>query len=262
MKALRWGDNDKYFGPITYARDRRWKPLTIDLSSADDEDRCCSLRLSAFGHTVIVALPPIVPSYRERVYPTGWTAETIARLGRNWYWQVDQRSFGFTVSDGHLDVRFGRQTNDSSTERRWGKFLPWTQWRHVRFSLYGIDGGHVWSSAGGKYDWEAQRAAEECCPGLSFDFLDYDGEAIVAATKIDEREWRFGTGWFEWLSLFRRPRIARSLDIKFTAETGERKGSWKGGTVGHSIAMLPGELHEAAFRRYCAEHHMTFVKAA
>jgi hypothetical protein len=35
------------------------------------------------------------------------------------------------------------------------------------------------------------------------------------------------------------------------------KGSWKGGTVGHSIAMLPGELHGAAFARYCEQHEMT-----
>lgn len=59
----------------------------------------------------------------------------------------------------------------------------------------------------------------------------------------------------------RRNRLAvrRSLDIQFSGETGTRKGSWKGGTVGHSIDMLPGELHEAAFRRYCSEHKMAFV---
>ena len=38
-------------------------------------------------------------------------------------------------------------------------------------------------------------------------------------------------------------------------ETGREKGSWKGGTIGTSIEMLPGELHESAFRRYCDEEH-------
>jgi hypothetical protein len=52
------------------------------------------------------------------------------------------------------------------------------------------------------------------------------------------------------------------LDIRFSEETGRRKGSWKGGTLGHGIDMLPGELHEAAFRRYCATHEMEFVGAA
>lgn len=37
---------------------------------------------------------------------------------------------------------------------------------------------------------------------------------------------------------------------------------WKGGTTGHAINMLSGELHEAAFRRYCAENNMTFVSVA
>jgi hypothetical protein len=90
-------------------------------------------------------------------------------------------------------------------------------------------------------------------------FNDFDGEVITATTHIEEREWRFGTGWFAWLSLFRRPRIIRSLDIRFSAEVGPRKGSWKGGTMGHSIEMLPGELHRGAFQRYAAKHNLRNV---
>jgi len=90
-------------------------------------------------------------------------------------------------------------------------------------------------------------------------FRDFDGEELTATTHISEHEWHFGEGQFKWLSLFRRPKISRSLDISFSGETGRRKGSWKGGTTGHSIEMLPGELHYAAFQRYCAEHQMTFI---
>ena len=83
---------------------------------------------------------------------------------------------------------------------------------------------------------------------------------FTARTLIEEREWRLGEGWFKWLSLFRGPKISRSLDIRFSGETGRRKGSWKGGTTGHSIQLkFLGELHETAFRRYCAAHEMTFV---
>ena len=74
-------------------------------------------------------------------------------------------------------------------------------------------------------------------------------------------EHRFGTKSFKWLSWFVAPKISRSLMLQFQKETGRRKKSWKGGTVGHSIRMLPGELHESAFRRYCQEHDMTFVRA-
>lgn len=268
----RWGDNDRYFGPFTYARDiRGWRPLAVVLASGDDEHPGCQLRLSAFGHTLITALPSIVRPWRRKVYPNerypgSWDAATIERLGRHWYWDTHKREYGVSYSDGFLQVFLGRQTDDSSTEQRWSKFLPWTQWRHVRRSLYGLNGEHYWTEPetrlplGGE-DWEAKRAIEDACPSRSFAFKDYDGEALTARTHIEEREWCFGTGWFKWLSAFRRPKIRRSLDIRFSGETGKRKGSWKGGTLGHGIEMLPGELHEAAFRRYCAKHEMVFEGA-
>lgn len=267
----RWGDNDTYLGPLTYARDRRgYRPLAMILASGCDEYPGASFRISCLGHTVILALPQwVLRPYRERVTAKSWDAATVERLGRDWYWSIDRREYGFTISDGHLSVELGRQTSDSSTEQRWGCFLPWTQWRHVRHSFYGLQGEHVatLSNTGRSYRddpdrWKRERAIEEATPTVSFQFDDFDGERIIATTKIEEREWHFGTGWFKWLSLFRRPKVSRSLDLIFSSEVGRRKGSWKGGTVGHSIEMLPGELHEAAFRRYCRQNEMEFVGAA
>jgi len=275
MNTRRWGDNDHYFGPFTFAFRERWRHFAVVLSSADDDDRGANLRISAFGNTMIVAMPNwIIRPYRTKVYP-GWDDVTVKRLGRDWYWDVDERVFGFTLCDGHLSVKLGRQTHDSSTTQDWGCFLPWTQWRHVRHSFYGLDGRHFWTESDEETRAVSRLGAEsrseryeivrqwaERCPTMSFAFDDFDGERITATTKIDEREWRFGTGYFKWLSLFRRPKIRRSLDIHFSSETGGRKGSWKGGTIGHSIGMLPDELHEAAFRRYCSENKMTFVGAS
>jgi hypothetical protein len=107
--------------------------------------------------------------------------------------------------------------------------------------------------------WEERKAIEDGCPSLTLAFTDFDGERLTARTRIEEREWRLGTGWFKWLSVFRKPMIKRSLDIRFSGETGREKGSWKGGTIGHGIEMLPGELHASAFRRYCDGHGMTFI---
>jgi hypothetical protein len=106
--------------------------------------------------------------------------------------------------------------------------------------------------------WEEKRKIEESCPSITFQFSDFDGEKITARTHIEEYQWLFGAGWFKWLAWFRKPKICRYLEIEFANETGRRKGSWKGGTLGHAIEMAPNELHEAAFRRYCAEHEMTF----
>ena len=136
--------------------------------------------------------------------------------------------------------------------------MPWANWRHVRHTLYGLDGNHVWAQLEG-LPWEESRERQDSCPSVTFEFDDFDGERIRATTKIEEREWRFGTGWFKWLSIFRRPMIRRTLDIDFSAQTGRRKGSWKGGTLGHGINMLPREAPVEAFQRYCAEHEMTFI---
>jgi hypothetical protein len=144
MMARRWGDNDTYFGPLTFARSHRgYRPTAIMLGSGDDEYPGASLRVSVLGATVILALPGwLVPAERTKVYPTSWDAATIQRLGRNWYWDVKRREFGFTLSEGHLSLHYGRQTHDSSTEKSRGWFLPWRSWRHVRHSLYDLTGAH------------------------------------------------------------------------------------------------------------------------
>ena len=40
------------------------------------------------------------------------------------------------------------------------------------------------------------------------------------------------------------------LDLEFSKETGYEKGSWKGGTMGHSITIQYGEEPLEAFKRY------------
>jgi hypothetical protein len=258
----RWGDNDKHFGPFTFSFRETWKPLAIVLSSGDEEREDCCIRFQVFGTTMICELPQIVKPWRK------W----VDLRGKEWaqsdgYWDEHPREYGFCLSEGHLHVKFGAQTGDSSTTQDWGCFLPWTEWRHIRHSFYGLQGEHVAtlpdtgkSYLGNPSRWEQERAIADATPTASFEFEDFDGERIVATTRIEECEWRAGVGWFKWLALFRKARVSRSLDLRFSSEVGKRKGSWKGGTVGHSIEMLPGELHEAAFRRYCTKEGLLFVK--
>lgn len=261
LKALRWGDHDRYFGPFTWAYSKSYPHWAVVLKADVNEDSDCgtaSLRLSAGNYTLIAMLPPIIKPHTRRVIP-GWDAVTIARLGRDYYDLATERAYGFSYSDGFLQVFRGLRTDDSSTDRSWCCHLPWTQWRHVRHSFYGLLGEHLYdepqTAARLSDDWEARRAREDAVPTAAFVIKDFDDEKLTATTKIEEREWRFGAGWFKWLSLFRRPKIRRSLNISFSNETGPEKGSWKGGTMGTSIDMLPGEIHEQAFRRYCDGEH-------
>jgi len=254
MKAARWGDDDRYFGPFTWSYSNSYPHWAVVLRSRGDDDTetgQCTLRISLGKATLIVVLPQIIRPWREKVQ-TNWDAETVQRLGRDWYWRMDPRQYGVSLSDGHYTVYYGRVTHDSSTDQNWGGFLPWTQWRHVRRSLYGLD-GRIFETVPERADYATWKALEEACPTARFSFEDYDGKVIVATTRIEEREWRAGEGWFKWLSWFRRPKIRRSLNLEFSDEVGPEKGSWKGGMMGTAIDMLPGELHEAAFRRFCEQ---------
>lgn len=265
MKAIRWSDNDKYLGPFTVAWDRRYKPFSVILSSGDgDEYAGCRLHMSAFGLTLIAALPQIVKPWRKWVDTSHYSWSESPDSG---YWDTGSRDFGFSLSEGFLSIARGRVTNDSSTEQRWSCFLPWTQWRSVRETLFDTSGSVFYERRGqspryGTDAWDAQRAAKDTCPTVTFSFKDFDEEPITAKTRLEETEMRRGTGKFKWVSLLCKKRVWRSLDIQFSGETGKRKGSWKGGTIGHGIDVLPGELHEDAFRRYCKKHDMTFGGAA
>lgn len=263
ISARRWGDNDRYLGPFTWAWSDIYRHKAIVLRSRGEEDSDggqCSLRISLGKATLIIALPNIVRPWREKRFPN-WDAETISRLGRNWYWYVKPRQFGVSLNDGHLTIYFGRVTHDSSTDQNWGCFLPWTQWRHVRHSLYGVHGEHYRTdpkaklpvTLGGHRSWEEWREIEKNCPTVAFEIEDFDGQHLTATTRIEEREWHFGTGCFKWLSGFRSAKIRRSLNIELSDEMGREKGSWKGGTMGTSIEMTQTELHESAFRRFCEQ---------
>lgn len=278
MRHVRWaGEADRYWGPFTYAAERRkhgYRALGIVLTSGkagDDWDERrhsrCYVRIHLLGHTLIAALPQIIKPHCEwKDITTEPTRSQIIAQGRKpGYWDVDAREFGFTFTEGALHYSYGRQSGDSTTDRSGVWFLPWRGHRHIRHSLYDLRGEH-WVSipqdsmrrdrkgnfVGIRHSWDARNALTQACPSVQFEFDDIDGERLVATTRIEEREWLRGTGWFRWLSWFTRPNISRSLDIRYSGEQGREKGSWKGGTIGTSIEMLPGELHEEAFRRHCA----------
>lgn len=264
----RYSGNDRHFGPFTYSTHSNdsWRPLGVMLNSGGDDEaegdnNGCHLMLQWFGRTLIVELPRLLPDYRIRHTATYWDEATIARMGRDYYFETFPREYGFRFSEDALHLSFGPQTNSSVDTKSKVFFLPWKNWRFIRQSWYGPTGQHIetlWETSdrevrSAQLDWRLEF--EKKLVKTRFEIEDFDGQRIGVSTHIEEREWRFGTGAFAWLSLFRRRKIVRSLDIRFDKEVGKEKGSWKGGLIGTSIEMLPGELHEAAFRRYCDQEH-------
>lgn len=257
FKVSRWSDNDKFWGPFTYSKDTRdYRPFAITLSSADDDDRVCNLRLSAFGHTLILALPDVIKPTKVWVSTSHYD---WAKSPDSGYWQVDKREYGISYNEKYLSVRYGRSTMDSDTDKTWGWFIPWLQWRYIGIRYYDDKGDYfgdvmqptikLGEEARRKH-WNYEISIKERCPQICFGFTDYDGTEVVALTRIEEREYQLGEGSFKWLSWFRQPKFYRALNIDYSVEVGRRKGSWKGGTIGTSILMLENELHLHAFKRH------------
>lgn len=267
-KAIRWSDNDRYFGPFTYASESRYRKFAIMLGSGDGDDYPgCRLRISVGKHTLIIALPAIIKPWRKwHEITTEPTRSKMIEAGRKpGYWDSYDREYGFSTFEGSLHLHLGPQTHDSDTTKSKVWFYPWREHRQVRHSVYDLDGELFadlpdWNfrSASGRNAYAASNVLEAACPAAKFAFEDFDGERIVATCRIEEREWRRGKGLFRLFYLGRNS-VSRFLDLQFSSEVGKRKGSWKGGTIGHSIEMLPGELHLSAFRRYCDKQGLTFI---
>lgn len=250
-------DNERRWGPLTWGRSS-WNPWRMVLSSGggDEGDKRNSLTVYAFGWIVRLWLPTIVQPWKRWVDTSQYA---WAKGPGSGYWEVEPREFGFSLHEGFLQLFLGPQTNDSTTTKDWCCHLPWTQWRHVRFTLYDLDGHEFWTQRAadivGMERFAEQREFEALVPKAVFEFDDYDGKRIQATTHVEESEMRRGVKWCRWVSLFTKPRIRRSLRIKFSEEVGPEKGSWKGGTTGHGIDMLEHEDAEAAFKRYCEQDH-------
>ena len=243
-------DNDKRFGPFEYGQ-TSWKNYSISFETGDDEYLRNSLNFW-FGNFVCrLPFKQIIKPYKRKIKARYWSQEDIDRMGRDWYYEIYKREYSISVSDGAMHLRYGEQTHDSTTDKSKCYFLPWRNYSFVRHSMYDVNGNHWKTEKNTHIDYEVQQK----CPKVCFELEDYDGEKIIAETRMEERQYKLGTGYFKWLSWFKKDIVSKTLDIWFDKETGREKGSWKGGTVGHSIEMNKNELHESAMRRYCEQEH-------
>ncbi len=267
VRAIRWSDHDRYFGPFTYAHEPRYRKVALMLGSGDSDDYPgCRVRLSLGAHTLILALPAIIKPWRQwkEITTEPSRSQMIERGRQPGYYDTHEREYGFTAAEGSLHLHYGEQTHEWPGTKSKTIFYPWRAHRCIRHSIYDGNGNHFADLPQGPYSknrWAAEQALKDACPVARFSFKDFDGEEIVATCRIEEREWRRGKGIFR-LWFLGRNKVSRDMDLRFSSEVGKRKGSWKGGTVGHSCGIEAEETPEAAFRRYCEKQCLTFVGGA
>lgn len=137
-------------------------------------------------------------------------------------------------------------------------YMPWDM-VHVRWSVL-LKDGNYWHETAWTRKTEKQLPKIKPYVGSVVDEFRYQetfdytytlrsGEIqrVTATCGLEEREWRWR--WFKWFRVPGTYTIRRSIDIDFSEEVGEERGSWKGGTIGCGYELLPGESIEQCLRR-------------
>lgn len=274
MYAVAWSrsERERYWGPFTWSPEQSSSGWGLNIRSvgksnggSEGDEGLSYLRVGLGRRSLIVRTPRwLIPPVKTKHYMTTLREDQLREYtarngGRDWYWQFWPREYGFFFHEDSLHTHFGVQNLS------WGGpggsksrvfFYPWLQTRTVREDYYDAEGKFFAHKISWRSDaYEARKQLEATVPVKKFAFKDCDGEIIVASLRLEEREVARGDrrGW-RWLSWLVPNKVYRSFDIAFSSEVGPEKGSWKGGIVGHAISSDDrSELHEAAFRRYCAE---------
>lgn len=135
---------------------------------------------------------------------------------------------------------------------KWGEkiicfHMPW-EWDWVRTSNLRKDGTWEHETKGNSKDFYKDEWKDVIWnESYPYTYVLKSGvvQNVMATVKVEEREWRWkGLKWSSYPSMIRK-----TISIEFSEEVGERKGSWKGGTVGCGYTLLPHETPLECLRR-------------
>ncbi len=253
---------NRHFWIFTYCPDAHSVgPTAAYNTGANDGDGGDSspyLILGIGKKRLLVEMPLLVKPYKEKVSLKGiCSEEELKKRGQDFFYNEYPREYGFAFSEDALLVYYGAKTNDSRTDKTACFFLPWKQWRYIGTTYYDSKGEvqcrYDDASNKGKDRWKLKDEVRAKVEKVCFEVKDVDGTVVRVITYMEQMEHRFGDGYFKWLSLFRKPMLSKRIDIEFLSTVGLNKGEWKGGLMGTSCNVLPGELHEDTFKRWIFE---------
>jgi hypothetical protein len=146
---------------------------------------------------------------------------------------------------------------DGAVWLRWGRryrivTMPWRDRVHIAHDVMRPDGSWVPYVGSWERDKEPDGRHTETYP---YRYLLRSGEVQqrTATIYVERREWRLR--WLRWTRVGRD--VQHYIDVAFSDEVGEGTGSWKGGTVGCSYDLRPGETPVECLRRMENERRFT-----
>lgn len=205
------------------------------------------------------------------------------------YWDHIQRIYGLSaVGEDSVHVYYGiypmswSNKDPKNSDHVWVWNYPWKRMEMVRHEVFSCDSTQKWDAHRRSFrepdttEWGREQSKvyeiADRHEAWNYDpfpnvyhrtlYVDpYDRAVIPTKMYIEEREWWVGESWpWKALRLIQKPFIRRCLSIEFKEETGSRKGSWKGGTLGTGIDMLPGESLLSAWERFVAQEKEKYAK--
>lgn len=267
MRLGRLGDNDKRWGNWTFSKkdkrsDGRKDPFFcyFHIESVVDEDEIhqkpinditcttISFHLSWFGSIRYVIRKPLIKPILLKVHAKSWSQETIDRLGRDFYYEVVNRKYGFTLTKTtmHLELGSSAGYSDHEVGKTYIIDYPWTL-DHVKTTNFNAN------------DFTPTLERREGVYRANYLIQDYDGEYLVVSAYKFRLSYYRCKGIFKWFRYLLPLKHFWSTDLHFSKETGREKGSWKGGTIGTSVNTTENESISDAVTRYCDEHGMKCI---
>lgn len=173
------------------------------------------------------------------------------RLGflQRWHREPEDmmEKWGFSFFEDSIHLNWGRRTKIVHLPWEWqvqrqSYLLADQTWAHERRGEYGkFKSGHE------RYEHFRKIREQSWRVTLPYTYTLRSGEIQHRQATISVREWDVRRKWTRWTRF--GARITRDIDVSFSDEVGERTGSWKGGTIGCSYAINPGETPEQSLRR-------------
>jgi hypothetical protein len=171
---------------------------------------------------------------------------------------IEQPRWGFSFSENTLHLNWGRRGRVI--------WMPWCPWYGIREYL---DHEGQWRPRLHVSDEGAE--APHLTLTEPYHYMLSNGDVQhVTATITRERTWPTWQ-WFGTSGRVRKAPVSDALrrvqvrlaqpkqyiDVRFSDEVGERAGSWKGGTVGCSYEMKPGETPRHTLSRMQRERRFS-----
>ena len=201
------------------------------------EEPNAELHISLFGWHSVFTLP-----WKSKRFPYG---------------DCDAPTWGIQIHDGVLWIMKGGDGNLEGGSKWWSWDLPWVTWEHVRHdvmcNLGDVDDpdirlvpyDHLQRMNDAKY---IPLEENELVYKFHYDYTDsYDGTVVPCVFWVEEREWR--RKWFKKINWSKARKVSRYIEIHFDGEVGPGKTDWKGGVVGCSYDLLPGETPMECIKR-------------